>query len=91
MGTKFIDYIIADQVVAPFEHEPFYTEKIVHLPDCYQANDCKRKISARTPTRQEIGLPERGFVFCCFNNNWKITPEVFDIWMRLLRQVEGSM
>jgi predicted O-linked N-acetylglucosamine transferase (SPINDLY family) len=91
MGASFIDYIIADQVVAPFEHEQFYTEKIIHLPDCYQVNDSKRKISKRTPTRREIGLPERGFVFCCFNNNWKITPEVFDVWMYLLRQVEGSV
>jgi predicted O-linked N-acetylglucosamine transferase (SPINDLY family) len=91
MGAEFIDYIITDQIVAPFDHEPFYTEKIVHLPDCYQVNDSKRKISERTSTRQESGLPERGFVFCCFNNNWKITPEVFDIWMRLLKQVEGSV
>ena len=84
MGAAFIDYIIADKTVAPFEHQPFYTEKIVHLPDCYLVNDTKRKIAERTPTRQEAGLPEKGFVFCCFNNNWKITPDVFDVWMRLL-------
>ena len=77
-GADFIDYIIADKTVAPFEHQPFYTEKIVHLPDCYQVNDTKRKIAERTPTRQEAGLPEKGFVFCCFNNNWKITPDVFE-------------
>jgi predicted O-linked N-acetylglucosamine transferase (SPINDLY family) len=91
MGTPFIDYIIADKVVAPFEHQQFYTEKIVHLPDCYQVNDSKRKIAKSTPTRQEMGLPEHAFVFCCFNNNWKITPAIFDIWMRLLHQAEGSV
>ena len=91
MGAEFIDYIIADKTVAPFEHQPFYTEKIVHLPDCYQVNDSKRKIAERTPTRQEAGLPEQGFVFCCFNNNWKITPDVFGVWMRLLHAVEGSV
>ena len=90
MGAEFIDYIIADKTVAPFEHQPFYTEKIVHLPHCYQVNDTKRKIAERTPTRQEAGLPEKGFVFCCFNNNWKITPDVFGVWMRLLHAVEGS-
>jgi predicted O-linked N-acetylglucosamine transferase (SPINDLY family) len=83
--------LVADKTVAPFEHQPFYTEKIVHLPDCYQVNDTKRKIAERMPTRQEAGLPEEGFVFCCFNNNWKITPEVFSVWMRLLHAVEGSV
>ena len=91
MGAEFIDYIIADKTVAPFEHQPFYTEKIVHLPDCYQVNDTKRKIAERTPTRREAELPETGFIFCCFNNNWKITPEVYSVWMRLLHAVEGSV
>ena len=90
MGVEFIDYIIADKTVAPFEHQPFYMEKIVHLPDCYQVNDTKRKIAERTPTRQQAELPQQGFVFCCFNNNWKITPDVFGVWMRLLHAVEGS-
>jgi len=91
MGAEFIDYIIADETVVPFDHQPFYAEKIVHLPDCYQVNDTKRNIAERTPTRQEAGLPERGCVFCCFNNNWKITPEVFSVWIRLLHAVEGSV
>lgn len=91
MGARFIDYVIADKVVAPFEHQPFFSEKIVHLPDCYQVNDSKRKIAEHLPTRSDAGLPERGFVFCCFNNNWKITPEVFDVWMRLLGEVDGSV
>ncbi len=90
-GAGFIDYIIADKIIAPFEHEPFYTEKIVHLPDCYQVNDSTRGIAERTPTRQEAGLPDSGFVFCCFNRNYKITAPVFDVWMRLLKQVPGSV
>ncbi len=83
MGATFIDYIIADEVVLPFDQQPFYSERIVHLPDCYQPNDRRRQIADRTPARAEAGLPEQGFVFCSFNNNWKITPEVFDVWMRL--------
>jgi predicted O-linked N-acetylglucosamine transferase (SPINDLY family) len=91
MGTSFIDYIIADKIAVPFEQQRFYSEKIVHLPDCYQVNDSQRKVAARTPTRQENGLPEDAFVFCCFNGTYKITPPVFDMWMRLLRAVKGSV
>ena len=91
MGAEFIDYIIADKTVAPFEQQMFYSEKIVHLPDCYQVNDTKRNIAGRAPTRREAGLPERGFVFCCFNSSSKITAEIFDIWTSLLHQVEGSV
>lgn len=91
MGADYIDYILADRVVIPEEHHPYYTEKVVYLPDCYQVNDSKRKISERTPTRAEAGLTEQVFVFCCFNNNYKLTPRIFDIWMRLLQRVEGSV
>ncbi|MGO8955677.1 MAG: tetratricopeptide repeat protein [Rhodomicrobium sp.] len=91
MGTPFIDYIIADRIVAPLEHQPFYTEKVVHLPDCYQVNDTKRPIAQQTPTRAEAQLPAEGFVFCCFNGNWKIAPDRFDVWMRLLAAVDGSV
>ncbi len=91
MGASFIDYIIADPVILPFDQQQFYTEKIVQLPDSYQPNDSKRKASDRLPSRQSLGLPEGAFVFCCFNNNWKISPEVFDVWMRLLMQVEKSV
>jgi protein O-GlcNAc transferase len=90
-GADFIDYVIADEIVLPFDQQPFWSEKIVHLPGCYQVNDRKRQIAERTPTRKECGLPERGFGFCSFNNNCKITPPVFDIWMRLLDKVEGSV
>jgi protein O-GlcNAc transferase len=91
MGAPFIDYIIADPVIAPFEKEQFYAEKIVQLPDCYQPNDSKREINGYRPSRQSVGLPDNKFVFCCFNNNWKIGPESFDVWMRLLKKVENSV
>jgi len=89
-GTSFIDYIIADPTVLPIEHERFYTEKAVRLPDTYQPNDDALKV-AEAPSRETAGLPASGLVFCCFNNTFKITPEVFSIWMRLLGQVEGSV
>ena len=73
------------------EQQACYTEKVVYLPDSYQVNDSGRRIAERTPTRKEVGLPDRGFVFCSFNNNYKITPPVFDVWMSLLRQVDGSV
>jgi predicted O-linked N-acetylglucosamine transferase (SPINDLY family) len=90
MGASYIDYILADAHIAPAGQERFYAEKVVRLPESYQVNDRKRRIAARTPTRAELGLPH-GFVFCCFNNNYKITPEIFDCWMRLLERVEGSV
>jgi protein O-GlcNAc transferase len=91
IGADFLDYVLADETVAPFDHALFYSEKIVQLPDCYQVNDRRRAIAATTPTRQEAGLPESGFVFCCFNNNYKITQPVFEAWMRLLAKVPGSV
>ena len=91
MGTQFIDYLIADAIVAPASDQPHYAERLVHLPGSYQVNDSHRKISDQTPLRAEVGLPPAGFVFCCFNNNYKITPMVFAIWMRLLKRVPGSV
>ncbi len=91
MGAGYMDYILADAVVIPPEHRGFYAERIVTLPDSYQANDAKRAIAAHAPTRAEAGLPEDGFVFCCFNNSYKITPAMFDVWMRLLQAVERSV
>jgi predicted O-linked N-acetylglucosamine transferase (SPINDLY family) len=90
MGADFIDYIIADRTLIPPELQPCYSEKVVYLPNSYQANDRKRSISDRKFTRQELGLPENGFVFCCFNNNHKILPATFASWMRILKAVEGS-
>jgi predicted O-linked N-acetylglucosamine transferase (SPINDLY family) len=91
LGAPYIDYLIADAVVVPREHFAFYSEKVVHLPHCYQVNDSQRRIADAVPSRGELGLPETGFVFCCFNNNFKITPDVFSVWMRLLAQVPGSV
>ena len=91
MGADFIDYIIADRFCIPQGQESFYTEKVVRLPDSYQPNDSKRTIGERTPSRAECELPEQGFVFCCFNNPYKLTPLFFDIWARLLAAVPGSV
>ncbi|WNV05392.1 tetratricopeptide repeat protein [Candidatus Methylospira mobilis] len=91
LGAPFIDYLIADPILIPQQHQRFYTEKIIYLPDSYQANDSNKIISERVYTRSGLGLPENGFVFCCFNNNYKITPDVFNIWMRLLHQKQGSV
>ena len=90
MGAPFIDYIVGDRIVTPFEHQAFYTESIVHLPHSYQVNDTQRRIAGRAPTRHEAGLPDKGFVFCCFNQTYKITRDVFGAWMRLLQAVDGS-
>jgi predicted O-linked N-acetylglucosamine transferase (SPINDLY family) len=91
MGAPYIDYIVADHILIPNESQQHYTEKIVYMPHSYQVNDSKRKIANRTFTRSELGLPEEGFVFCCFNNNYKILPETFNRWMRLLTAVKGSV
>ncbi|MFZ0693018.1 MAG: tetratricopeptide repeat protein [Alphaproteobacteria bacterium] len=91
IGSDYMDYIIADRWVIPADHQRHYVEKIAYLPDSYQVNDSKRRISEHTPSRADSGLPESGFVFCSFNNTYKITPALFDLWMRLLRQVESSV
>jgi hypothetical protein len=91
MGAQYIDYIIADQSVIPPENRPFFSEKVVYLPHSYQVNDSKRRISERKFTKQELGLPENGFIFCCFNNNHKIMPETFACWMRILQATPGSV
>jgi protein O-GlcNAc transferase len=91
MGSQYIDYLIADSVVVTADMQPYFAEKIVTLPDVYQPNDRKREISGAAPTRADAGLPEDGFVFCCFNNNYKITPAQFDVWMRILSAVDGAV
>jgi len=91
MGSEHFDYLIADATLIPQRLQSDYAEKIVYLPDSYQVNDEGRVIADRLFTRAECGLPEKGFVFCCFNNNYKILPGVFDVWMRLLKSVEGSI
>jgi protein O-GlcNAc transferase len=86
-----MDYILVDDFIVPANQQPFFTEQLVHLPGCYQANDSRREITAIAPSRAECGLPDEGFVFCCFNNGYKITAAMFDVWMDLLRAVPGSV
>ncbi|MDP2883159.1 MAG: tetratricopeptide repeat protein [Azonexus sp.] len=91
MGAAYIDYIIADDFVIPEAARPHYAEQVVHLPDCFQGNDDRRAIDPQPQTRTSHGLPEKSFVFCAFNNTYKLTPEFFDIWMRLLAAVPDSV
>jgi predicted O-linked N-acetylglucosamine transferase (SPINDLY family) len=91
MASSYIDYIIADRIVIPEETKQCYTEKIVWLPHSYQVNDRKRAISDTTPSRGDSGLPSDAFVFCSFNNNYKITPDIFDSWMLILARCPGSV
>lgn len=91
MGAEYMDYIISDRTVIPESQQRFYTEKVVYLPHSYLPYDSGREISARTITREELGLPADGFVFCCFNNSYKINPHTFDGWMRILKRVDRSV
>ncbi|WP_424599947.1 tetratricopeptide repeat protein [Bradyrhizobium sp.] len=91
MGANYIDYIIADRTAIPGEDRKFYSEKIAVLPNTYQANDRNRVISDKAFSRSDFGLPSQGVVFCCFNNNYKILPRMFDCWIRILKQVDGSV
>jgi predicted O-linked N-acetylglucosamine transferase (SPINDLY family) len=91
VGAEYIDYLIADRTLIPTESMRHYREKIIFLPDSYQVNDAKRAISDRTFTREELGLPPAAFVYCCFNNPYKITPAIFASWMRILSRIEGSV
>jgi predicted O-linked N-acetylglucosamine transferase (SPINDLY family) len=91
MGAPFIDYLVADPTLIPPQSRHYYAEKIVYLPHTYQVNDRRRRIAERSFTREELGLPPEGFVFCCFNNTYKITPAVFDLWMSLLCWAPGSV
>jgi len=91
MGADFIDYLVADPVVVPAAAAKFFTEKMAYLPNSYFMFDNQQEISAQKLSREELGLPVQGFVFCCHNTNYKITPLDFDIWMRLLKRVNGSV
>ena len=91
MGADYYDYIVADNILIPADLQNYYSEKIVYLPNSYQVNMQERVISNKTFTREQMGLPEDAFVFCSFNNNYKITPETFDSWMRILKSVKGSV
>jgi predicted O-linked N-acetylglucosamine transferase (SPINDLY family) len=91
VGADYFDYILADRTVIPKEHFEFYSEKVVWLPDSFMVTDRSRQIAERTPARSELQLPDDGFVFCCFNQPYKIGPKTFDIWMRLLKGVDNSV
>ena len=91
MGANYIDYLVADPILIPADDRQHYAEKIIYLPDMYHPNDTTRSISDAVFTRAQLGLPPHGFVFCCFNNSYKITPEMFDDWMWILGQVPGSV
>jgi predicted O-linked N-acetylglucosamine transferase (SPINDLY family) len=91
MSAGYIDYLIADKTLIPQEAQQGYSEKIAYLPNSYQANDRKRIISDKQFTKAELGLPEQGFIFCSFNNNYKILPATFESWMRILKAVDGSV
>jgi protein O-GlcNAc transferase len=90
-GADFIDYTLVDRFVVPESQQAFFTEQLVHLPNCYQVNDRKREVAAVRTERSDCGLPERGLVLCCFNNSYKLSPGIFDIWMRLLEAAPGSV
>jgi len=91
MGAEYIDYLIADSTLIPKDKQHYYSEKIAYLPNSFMVNDTKNKTSTKEFTRAEAGLPNDGFVFCCFNNHYKITPDTFIGWMRILSQVDGSV
>jgi protein O-GlcNAc transferase len=91
MGAAFLDYLVADRTLIPETQRANYSEALILMPHSYQVNDDSRAIAEETPSRSALGLPEDGFVFCCFNNSFKIGPEEFGIWMRLLSRIEGSV
>jgi protein O-GlcNAc transferase len=91
LGAGYIDYILADRFVIPPDEQRYYTERVITLPDTWQVNDSKRRIAQTGCGRSDNGLPETAFVFCSFNNSYKLTPEIFAIWMRILKQVDGSV
>lgn len=90
-GSRCLDYLLADRTVLPTSEQVHYSERILHLPDCYQVNDRTRTVAERAWRRAEAGLPEGGFVYCCFNAIHKITPQIFAIWMDILKAVDGSV
>jgi predicted O-linked N-acetylglucosamine transferase (SPINDLY family) len=91
IGADFIDYIVADKTIIPEPHQQFYAEKIVYLPNTYMVDDSKRIASTRVFTREECGLPQNAFVFCCFNNDYKFNPQVLDGWSRILLTIKNSV
>ncbi|WP_162814039.1 tetratricopeptide repeat protein [Vibrio tetraodonis] len=91
IGADFIDYLVADSYLIPQEQRPHYTENIIYLPNSYQPNDNTRLVPRCSSNKQELGLPDKGLVFCCFNSPYKLSPTEFDIWMSVLKNVKGSV
>jgi protein O-GlcNAc transferase len=91
MAVDYMDYLIADQTLIPEESQQHYSEKIIYMPDSYQVNVSQRSVSEISISRLDLGLPEKGFVFCSFNNAYKITPSTFALWMRILKIVNDSV
>jgi protein O-GlcNAc transferase len=91
MGASFVDYVLLDDFIAPTSHDVFYSEKVLRIPGCYQVNDSRFEIASWPTQRSEVGLPDDAFVFCCFNAHYKITPSIFDIWMKLLKSKPASV
>ena len=90
-GANFIDYMIADQIVIPKLHQKYYSEKIIYLPNCYRATDDKQKISTKKFTKKEFNLPDNKFIYGSFNKSYKITPEIWDTWMKILNDTNSVL
>ncbi len=91
MGSKYMDYIVADKILIPENNKKFFTEKIIYLPKCYQVSDQKRLISEKKISKKDFNLPEDKFIFCCFNNVIKINPGIFEVWMKILKNNKNSI
>ena len=91
MGANFMDYIIADEIVIPKESKKYYSEKVIYLKNCYQPNMKIREIAKKEYKRKDFGLTDKSFVFCSFNSNYKITPQIYDVWMNILKKVPNSI
>jgi len=91
LGSEFFDYIIADEIIIPKKNSNFFSEKVLYLPNCYQANMSSKQVSEKTITKSELNLPDDKFIFACFNNNYKITPDIFNSWMNILKRVPKSI
>jgi predicted O-linked N-acetylglucosamine transferase (SPINDLY family) len=91
LGSECMDYFMGDRVTIPDDYYKYFSEKIIFLPNSFQPNPSQRPIKAKDASRQSYKLPETGFIFCCFNNTWKITPDVFESWIRILKKVEDSV
>ena len=91
LGSKMYDYILADKIVIPKEFEKYYSEKVLRLPNCYLPTQANQKISSKNFTKQDFGLPTNKFIFGCFNNSYKITPKIFDCWMKILKSSQDSV